>query len=151
MVIFVAGVLYQNPFRDSLVFQRERGLVAEARLIADVFEVQISASGAAGLVTNESVDATLQSLELPEGVEVFVFDDSEMMVAETRGTERSPPAPVSGLEKDTRSTVITDALNSVWTAVSGFAVRPMMPRSRIWVLAVWKSRLCRTPWVDMPK
>lgn len=36
LVILVAGVLYLNPFRDSLLFQRERGLVVEAELIADV-------------------------------------------------------------------------------------------------------------------
>ena len=47
MIILVSGVLYLNPFRDSLVQQRERGLVAEAELIADVLEVQLRASGAA--------------------------------------------------------------------------------------------------------
>jgi two-component system sensor histidine kinase ChvG len=41
LIILVAGVLFLNPFRDSLVVQRERGLVAEAELIADVLEVQI--------------------------------------------------------------------------------------------------------------
>ncbi len=39
LVILVAGVLFLNPFRDSLVLQRETGLVREAELIADVFEV----------------------------------------------------------------------------------------------------------------
>ena len=38
MIVLVAGVLYLNPFRNSLVLQREGGLVAEAQLIADVFE-----------------------------------------------------------------------------------------------------------------
>ena len=30
LIILVAGVLFLNPFRDSLVVQRELGLVAEA-------------------------------------------------------------------------------------------------------------------------
>jgi two-component system sensor histidine kinase ChvG len=30
LVILVAGVLFMNPFRDSLVIQREQGLVTEA-------------------------------------------------------------------------------------------------------------------------
>lgn len=120
MIILVAGVLYQNPFRDSLVLQRERGLVAEAKLIADVFEAQISASGATGLDTADGIGATLLNLDLPEGVEVFVFDAAEALLAETRGTKRAPATPVSGLEKNTRSTVITDALNSVWETISGF-------------------------------
>jgi len=41
LVILVAGVLYMNPFRDSLLLQRERGLVVEAELIADVFEAYL--------------------------------------------------------------------------------------------------------------
>lgn len=119
LVILVAGVLYQNPFRDSLVFQRERGLVAEAKLIADVFEAQIDASGATGLSGDNKVDETLQNLDLADGIEVFVFDASGALVAQTRGQSRNPSTPVSGLDKDTRSTVITDFLNSVWEVVSG--------------------------------
>ena len=34
MVVLVAGVMYLNPFRDSLVVQRERALAVEAQLIA---------------------------------------------------------------------------------------------------------------------
>ncbi len=124
LVILVAGVLYQNPFRDSLVFQRERGLVVEAKLIANVFEAQILASGAADLsggngVGDGEVSDTLRNLDLPSGVEVFIFDTSETLIAETGGNARRDAAPVSGLEKDTRSTVITDFLNSVWETVSG--------------------------------
>lgn len=119
MVIMVTGVLYQNPFRDSLVLQRERGLVAEAKLIADVFEAQLDASGATVLSVDSKVDETLKNLDLAEGIEVFAFNGSGALVAETRGHSRNPSMPVSGLDKETRSTVITDFLNSVWEAVSG--------------------------------
>ncbi len=64
LVILVAGVLYQNPFRDSLVFQRERGLVAEAKLIADVFEAQIEARGARDPLARDKINATLKKLDL---------------------------------------------------------------------------------------
>lgn len=47
LVILVAGVLYLNPFRDSLVLQREQGLFFEAQLVADVFEAQLEAAGQA--------------------------------------------------------------------------------------------------------
>ena len=36
LVILVSGVLFMNPFRDSLVVQREAGLITEAQLIAKV-------------------------------------------------------------------------------------------------------------------
>ncbi len=40
LVVLVAGVLYLNPVRDSLVAQRERALVSTAELVAEIFEVQ---------------------------------------------------------------------------------------------------------------
>ena len=36
ILMLVAGVLFLNPSRDSLLLQREAGLVTEARLVADV-------------------------------------------------------------------------------------------------------------------
>ena len=41
--VLVAGILYLNSSRDSLAVQRAASLVSEAELIADVFEVQLSA------------------------------------------------------------------------------------------------------------
>jgi two-component system, OmpR family, sensor histidine kinase ChvG len=45
ILVLVAGVLYLNPFRDSLVMQRERGLVTEAELIARIVEAQLPDAG----------------------------------------------------------------------------------------------------------
>ena len=39
IILMVAGILYLNPFRDSLVTQREMAMVTEAVLIADMLEV----------------------------------------------------------------------------------------------------------------
>jgi len=120
LIVLVAGVLYLNPFRDSLVFQRERGLVVEAELIADVFEVQMVADvEPESLLTIDSASATLRILDLPDGLEVFVFDATEKLVAVTLGQPRPTPTPVAGLKKDTRSTLITDFLNRVWEGASG--------------------------------
>ena len=38
MMLLIAGVLFINSSRDTLAYQRAVGLVAEAELIADVFE-----------------------------------------------------------------------------------------------------------------
>ena len=51
LVILVAGVLYLNPSRESLAFQRSIGLVNEAELIADVFEAgRVDAAAATRMV-----------------------------------------------------------------------------------------------------
>ena len=131
MIVMVAGVLYLNPFRDSLVFQRETALVAEAQLVADMFEATRALDGAAVdpapasdaslLPANPSPldPATLlTSLDLSAGVEAFVFDASEQLLGTTVGQTRAVPAPVEGLEHDGRSTIITDLLNRVWEGIS---------------------------------
>lgn len=116
LVVLVAGVLYLNPFRDSLVVQRERGLVTESQLIANVFEAQF----AEGEFPDDTVvERSLGALSLTAGVEVYVYNLDGSVVATTLGVPRTNLPPVSGLEQKTRSTLITDFLNSVWEGVSG--------------------------------
>ncbi len=120
LIILVAGVLYLNPFRDSLVFQRERGLVVEAELIADVFEAQLpkGESGPETLRGLVNPVETLLGLDIPAGVEVYVFNSREVLVASTIGQERPADRNVVGLQADDRSTIITGFLNSVWEVIS---------------------------------
>ena len=120
MVVLVAGVLYLNPFRDSLAIQRETGLVSEAQLIAAVFEVQVPRSGPVNLATADGIDApgTIAGIEIPPGVEVFVFDHAGAPVTSTLGQARPVPETVSGIKNDRRPTIITDFLNAVWETIS---------------------------------
>lgn len=131
LVVLVAGVLFLNPFRDSLVQQRESGLVSEAELIADVFEAQISAGEATGVtLTSVNPENTLAALDLAPGVEVYVFSSSSALLASSTGTEREPLNGIEGLNTSPRSTVITDFLNSVWNMLSGvFGTRNRTPET----------------------
>ena len=125
LIILVAGVLYLNPFRDSLVFQRERGLVREAQLIADVLEAHLDNRPATGgrltsiSASGVDVEAALEKIHLPPGVETFVYDPDGRLVASSVGHARPESAPVRGLRKDERSTLITDFLNKIWEGLSG--------------------------------
>ncbi len=120
MIVLVAGVLYLNPFRNSLVLQRETGLVAEAQLIADVFEAQLPHSGPVNLASGDGIDVrrTAEGIELPEGAELFVFDTMEHLVVSTVGMDRAERETVTGLQRDHRSTIITDILNAVWEGIA---------------------------------
>nr|WP_275116176.1 sensor histidine kinase [Aliiroseovarius subalbicans] len=113
LIVLVAGVLYLNPFRDSLVFQRETALVAEAELIADAFEMVQAVSD-----VTPDYPAALSGLDLSPGLDVFVFDQSEALLATTFGLPRQATTPVDGLQRDGRSTIITDLLNLVWEGIS---------------------------------
>jgi two-component system sensor histidine kinase ChvG len=120
ILILVAGVLYLNPFRDSLVYQREAALVAEAELVADVFEAALPARGATGFDgTAVDLDQALADLRISNRTEIYIFDDGGRLLATTEGMARPARAPAAGLEREERSTTITDFLNSVWNLLSG--------------------------------
>ena len=118
ILVLVAGVLMLNPFRDSLVFQRERGLVTEAELISEVFEANLRLSAAQVGAPQFDARDTLAALDLTSPADVFVFATDGAVVATTVGMERTEVPPVAGLPPDTRTTLITDVLNRAWNGMS---------------------------------
>ncbi|MDJ0826567.1 MAG: sensor N-terminal transmembrane domain-containing protein [Rhodobacter sp.] len=121
LLVLVAGVLWLNPVRDNLVLQRETGLVAEAHLIADVFEAQLPQGAPVNLAAGDGVDVaeTLAGLRLSPGIEIYVYDASGSLIDSTLGRPRAPVGGLPDLGDDGRSTVITDFLNTVWDQLSG--------------------------------
>ncbi|MBL4927090.1 sensor histidine kinase [Fuscibacter oryzae] len=108
LVMLVAGVLFLNPFRDSLVLQREQALITEAQLLADV-------------VTGKStttLPASLDGVTIGPSVEVFLFDTAGNVVARAEGGQSSAEI----LRREGRPTVITDFLAGIWDTVSGLLV-----------------------------
>ena len=124
IVFLVAGVLLMNPFRDSLVIQRERALAIEAQLIADVFEATLPEAA----LTREAADfpgevpspaETLRRIGLSEGLDVFVYARDGTLLTSTQEVARNPVRPVQGLEeREARSDWITDFLNTVWEGIA---------------------------------
>ncbi len=119
MILLIAGVLYLNPSRDSLAYQRANGLVNEAQLIADVFEAQLPTRAPINFVTADGINptATLSGLNLRGGVEVSVFATDATLVA--RATGKINPERLAELELQTGGTVITDFLASIWDGMVG--------------------------------
>jgi two-component system sensor histidine kinase ChvG len=111
LVVLVAGVLFLNPFRDSLVEQREQGFITEARLLADVFEARLPDEGPIDMSPEGKLARTLESVTISPGSEVFLFDNAGRVVSMTRGKEL-PFVPRE------QSTLITDFLNTVWEGAS---------------------------------
>lgn len=104
IVLMVAGVLFLNPFRDSLVLSRERGLVTETRLLANLVEARLQ--GGVPLAQ------ALEGAGIGPGAEVFLFDASAARVATAQGPKSDLAAAQS------RPTIITDFLNFIWDGVS---------------------------------
>ncbi|SEP70270.1 two-component system, OmpR family, sensor histidine kinase ChvG [Loktanella sp. DSM 29012] len=108
MILLVAGVLYINPSRENLAFQRANGLISEAELIADVLEVRLPASAASNLSSGNGLDValTLQAIALRGGIDVNVYNTTGTLVAQSAGA-------VSDAIADDR-TFILDLFTSIW-------------------------------------
>lgn len=78
LVVLLAGILFINPFRDSLVAQREAALRDEARLVADVFEAHLGATDPAvsdlGAVDALDIAALSQALQDDSRAEIRIYD-----------------------------------------------------------------------------
>ena len=115
--VLVAGILYLNSSRDSLAVQRAVSLVSEAELIADVLEAQLPAGAPVNLATGDGidVDASLDGLDLRNGIEVFVFDPTQSLIANTKGSVAIPGAEQ---QLDGGATFLTDGLSWLWSKIA---------------------------------
>ncbi|WP_170328301.1 ATP-binding protein [Ruegeria arenilitoris] len=123
LFILVTGLLYLDSSREEQVQQTARNLIGDAQLVSNVFEAQLRQSQAAGSSETAALDVkdTLAGLSLPDGGEVFVYDGGGTLIGWTRGASTSSQMPVllgSEAEVQTGSTLISDALNAVWTGLS---------------------------------
>ncbi len=113
--LLVAGILYLNSSRDSLVVQRGGALVSSAVLIADVIEAQIPEGAPVNLATGDGVDVveTLDNLDLRSGIEVFVYDLNETLIAQIENADSA-----AAETEDGESTLLTDGLSWIWNGLS---------------------------------
>ncbi|KIC34998.1 sensor histidine kinase [Leisingera sp. ANG-M7] len=120
LTIMVAGILYLNSTRHSLVQQRAGALVSEAMLAADVFEAEMPAAGAVSFAAGDGiqVEDTLARLSLRGGVEAFVFDTTGNLISSIKGVDRSDALNVLN-DSGERRTLISDALSRLWGLAGG--------------------------------
>lgn len=108
LVMLVIGVLFMNPFRDSLALQRQQGMARQAELIALIYEGQLR-PGTSGF----DFRRPLEAIKVDPVVEVFVFDPTGRLLASKvgQGTETLVANPA-------QPTILTDFLESVWNTVT---------------------------------
>lgn len=107
LLLLVAGVLFTNPFRDSLMRQQEELLIVTASVVADT----LAGQGPLDQVGPSLVDR----LTLDRQTEVVLLAGDGSVIARKRGTaERANRQPVD----PERRTVISDFLTAVWSGLS---------------------------------
>lgn len=126
LLVLVVGVLYLNPFRDSLVFQREQGLVFEAHLIADVFEAVADTQEADADLRSIDIPRLVASLDLAPSLELFVFDPAGNILARAEGAKRSEWVALSE-QNAPKPTIITDFLNGIWELIAKLVGQERLP------------------------
>lgn len=119
IILMVSGILYLNPFRDSLVTQREKAMVTEAVLIADMLEITAGLDGVIenveGGVDTTSINAVMSS---PLRENVYIYDHTGTIIATSDGRPRLNPHVHEGESHEGRPTVISDFLNNAWDAMT---------------------------------
>ncbi|WP_371156846.1 sensor N-terminal transmembrane domain-containing protein [Jannaschia sp. 2305UL9-9] len=124
ILLLVAGVLFLNPSHDSLIVQREQGLVTEARLVADVLEASLPVNAPVSFAAGDGIDVPelLSAIDLPRGVEVHVFDTNGTLVAQAIGDTQAQA--VRGMNTQVQqTTIITSVLNAFWEGASAIFTR----------------------------
>ena len=108
LVMLVVGVLFMNPFRESLALQRQHAMARQAELIATVYEARLGAGG-----TGFDFRDPLATMNVDPVVEVFVFDPAGTLLASKVGQGTDTLIDDPG-----RPTILTDFLENVWNAVT---------------------------------
>ena len=119
ILVLVTGVLFLNPFRDSLVYQRERAMVTEAELISGFFENLAwgDLPGDVFIGEQRPAERILAGMALPRTSEVFIYDGTGSLVASTINRARASSA-LDAMATDDRSTMISDFLDALWGGVA---------------------------------
>lgn len=119
IILMVAGILYLNPFRDSLVTQREMSMVTEAALMAEMLSVTAASDGVIENVEGSDDSTSINAiLNAPLREHIYIFNAEGEIIASSIGLQRLLPNTNSGTQNENRPTVISDFLNNAWDAMT---------------------------------
>jgi len=122
LVLLVAGVLFTNPFRDSLASQHEVALVTQAEGLADVVAaLPALMSGAPAYESPEARQvraSAIGALTLNAETEVLVLDAEGRIETARRGSGARASTPLDSLGVEAAPTLISDALDAVWSGLA---------------------------------
>jgi len=107
LLVLAGGVLFLNPFRESLLTLRNESLINETLLVSDLFE----AGTADGTTDTARLATLLDGARISPGVEAFILTPGGTVAAQKTGA----PREVAGLRQ--RPTPIVDTLAAAWNAV----------------------------------
>jgi len=122
LVLLVAGVLFTNPFRDTLARQHEVALIAQAEGIADIIgTLPDLPNGGRSYDSPIAIAArtnVIDALTLNAETEVLLLDASGAIEDARRGQNARISTPIQQLMTEPQRTIISDTLDAIWSALS---------------------------------
>ncbi|KPQ07701.1 MAG: two-component signal transduction ssytem histidine kinase ChvG [Rhodobacteraceae bacterium HLUCCA12] len=121
LVLLVAGVLFTNPFRDTLARQHETALIAQAQGLADLMAVLPEIGGTEGYDDPQALDQrtdALSRLSLGPHTEILLLSADGTVETAQSGDQ----APAPSADDDDRRTLISDTLDSIWGLLAGLSL-----------------------------
>lgn len=132
LVLLVAGVLFTNPFRDTLTRQHALSLISQAEGLADVVGALPGLPGMAERYDSPAVRAArarvVGALTLDSETEVLLLDAQGTIEAARRGADARVSAPLQSLSTEPRRTVISNILDAIWSALSAIVPGDRTPQ-----------------------
>ncbi|MBU9697202.1 sensor histidine kinase [Rhodobacteraceae bacterium HSP-20] len=110
LLVLAGGVLFLNPFRDSLLTMRNEALVVQTQLVADMFEAVAVEDGAA--LDAARMARLLETAPVGTGVTAYAISPTGEVLAEKTGAPLAEGAAP-------RATPIVDTLSALWNGVAG--------------------------------
>ncbi|MCB1388618.1 MAG: sensor histidine kinase [Rhodobacteraceae bacterium] len=122
LVLLVAGVLFTNPFRDSLTRQHEIALVTQTDALADMIgalPTLMADAPAYGSERARQIRAgAIGALTMSDETEVLVLDAEGRIETARRGSGARTSVLIDSLDDQPHPTLISDVLDTVWSVLS---------------------------------
>ena len=130
LVLLVAGVLFTNPFRDTMARQHQSALIAQAEGLADLMAAIPQIGGAAPYADDDArslrADA-LSRLTLTPETEVLLTAANGTIEAARSGQTPRSSSPVDQFANDGRRTLISDTLDLIWRPLARLSLSAPPP------------------------
>ena len=119
LVLLVAGVLFTNPFRDTITRQHQASLIAQAQSVADILAALPGDAAYTSPDARAARSRILSALTLNRETELLLLDADGVVELARRGVGGRDTPDGGPLPDEPQRTIISDTLDMIWSALSG--------------------------------
>ena len=120
LVVMVAGVLYLNPFRESLTIQRERHVAAQAELIATLIAEKLPRDAPLNLPLRIGFDPAevFGALTGLNDLDIYFYGVDGALISRSLAADRQASADPLGQTSPEDTNLITSFMSRSWRGIT---------------------------------